>query len=76
MYTFFFTKKRKKDLVLAVLDPRCFAQAFLSLGQVEATLRYGVQASHCSGFWLQSTGSRCVGFSSCTVGSAVAASQL
>ena len=30
-----------------------------------ATLRWGVQASHCSGFLLWSTGSRHVGFSSC-----------
>ena len=63
-------------LVLAVLGLRGFAQAFLSLWQVEATPRYSVQASHCSGFRLQSADPRRVGFSSCGVGSVVVASRL
>ena len=63
-------------LVLAVLGLRGFAQAFLSLCQVEATHSYSAQASHCSGFRLQSADPRRVGFSSCGVGSVVVASRL
>ena len=38
---------------------------FLQLWRVGATLRCGAWASHCSGFSLQSTGSRHAGFSGC-----------
>ena len=38
---------------------------FLQLQRVGAPLRCGAQASHCGDLLLQSTGSRCAGFSSC-----------
>ena len=40
---------------------------FLQLQRAGATLHCGAQASHCSGFSLQRTGSRHTGFSSCNM---------
>ena len=38
------------NLFLAVLGLRCCTRAFSSCGERGATLRWGAQASHCSGF--------------------------
>ena len=60
----------KKDLVfvdLAVLGLLWCVKFFSSLGELRLLSSCDVQASHHSGFSLQSIGSRCVGFSSCGV---------
>ena len=53
-------------LFLAASCLRCCVQPFSGCGERGPTLCYGAWASHCCGFsLLQTTSSRCMGFSSC-----------
>ena len=54
-------------MYLAMLGLCCCTQAFSSCSKWQSTLCCGVEASHCCGFSLQSTGSRCVGIGRCSM---------